>query len=142
MQYSSSIKRLFAFIIDGVILFFLDFIIGLIIQPGGKINAQFGISFDFTSPAKTLSNIINLLYFIGFTSLWGATLGKKVLGIKVIDIKTESVPSFGKVVLRETIGKIISAAVLGLGFIWAIFDKHKQGWHDKIAGTYVIEARK
>jgi uncharacterized RDD family membrane protein YckC len=36
------------------------------------------------------------------------------------------------------VGYIISAAGICLGFIWIIFDRKKQGWHDKIAGTVVI----
>ncbi|HNR59128.1 MAG TPA: RDD family protein [Methanothrix sp.] len=27
-----------------------------------------------------------------------------------------------------------------LGYIWVLFDKKRQGWHDKIAGTYVVNA--
>jgi uncharacterized RDD family membrane protein YckC len=33
----------------------------------------------------------------------------------------------------------VSAAVLYLGFFWIAIDRRKQGWHDKIAGTVVIE---
>jgi uncharacterized RDD family membrane protein YckC len=35
---------------------------------------------------------------------------------------------------------IINSIIFGLpiGFIWAAFDPNKQGWHDKIASTYVI----
>jgi uncharacterized RDD family membrane protein YckC len=34
---------------------------------------------------------------------------------------------------------LLSAAPLYLGFLWAAFDRRKQGWHDKIAGTVVIQ---
>jgi hypothetical protein len=30
--------------------------------------------------------------------------------------------------------------MFGLSFIWAAFDAHSQGWHDKIANTYVVVA--
>ena len=33
---------------------------------------------------------------------------------------------------------IISAMVILLGFVWILIDKKRQGWHDKIAGTYVV----
>jgi uncharacterized RDD family membrane protein YckC len=32
--------------------------------------------------------------------------------------------------------------VFFLGFLWIIFDREKQGWHDKIAGTVVIKLPK
>jgi uncharacterized RDD family membrane protein YckC len=45
--------------------------------------------------------------------------------------------SFGIAFLRA-VGYLVSGALFNLGFIWAAFDKRKQGWHDKIAGTVVI----
>ncbi|HUE75473.1 MAG TPA: RDD family protein [Chloroflexota bacterium] len=37
------------------------------------------------------------------------------------------------------IGAIVAAIPFGLGYLWVIWDPNKQGWHDKIAGTYVIK---
>ena len=34
---------------------------------------------------------------------------------------------------------VISGLIFSLGFIWVAFDGKRQGWHDKLAGTYVIE---
>jgi RDD family. len=45
---------------------------------------------------------------------------------------------YGKGFLRW-VGMIISGLVLLLGYIWILIDKKNQGWHDKIAGTYVIK---
>jgi len=36
------------------------------------------------------------------------------------------------------VGQIIAAIPVGLGFLWVIWDAQKQGWHDKIAKTYVV----
>ena len=38
------------------------------------------------------------------------------------------------------IGYTVNTVVFGIGWIWAAFDKDKQGWHDKLAGTVVIKA--
>ena len=43
--------------------------------------------------------------------------------------------------LRETVGKLVSALILLLGFLWILWDKDRQGWHDKIAGTLVVSER-
>ena len=40
--------------------------------------------------------------------------------------------------MREVVGKFISGLVLNLGYLWVIWDGQKQGWHDKIADTYVV----
>jgi uncharacterized RDD family membrane protein YckC len=33
---------------------------------------------------------------------------------------------------------IISGLILDLGYLWILIDENKQGWHDKIADTYVV----
>ena len=67
-----------------------------------------------------------------------ATPGKIILGLRIVDAKTGDKPSN-----RQLIGRYfayyVSAIPLMLGFIWIAFDKRKQGWHDKLAGTVVIE---
>jgi uncharacterized RDD family membrane protein YckC len=40
------------------------------------------------------------------------------------------------------IGCWISAIPLFFGFIWIIFDRRRQAWHDKLAGTQVIYTQK
>jgi uncharacterized RDD family membrane protein YckC len=41
--------------------------------------------------------------------------------------------------LLRFVGYLVSTLVLMLGFLWIIWDKDKQGWHDKIAGTLVVK---
>ena len=71
----------------------------------------------------------------------GMTPGKLLLGEKVVSRTTGMNPGFGKMFLREVIGKFISTFFFGLGFFWAIWDKDGQAWHDKIAGTLVVQRR-
>ena len=82
--------------------------------------------------------IINILYYVLFTGLRGQTLGKMVVGIRVVRPSNGEVPGLARAVLREVLGKLISTIVILLGYIWVAFDPHKRGWHDKIAGTYVV----
>ncbi|HSX48085.1 MAG TPA: RDD family protein [Candidatus Nanoarchaeia archaeon] len=84
-----------------------------------------------------LSWAITLTYYALLTSSsWQATLGKKALGLKVTDVAGNRLTP-GKAFLREG-AKIISAAVLLIGYIMAAFDSRKQALHDKIAGTLVV----
>jgi uncharacterized RDD family membrane protein YckC len=76
-------------------------------------------------------------YFIIMTASTGATLGKRVLKLRVVRDDMSRV-SYGTAALRETIGKTVSLIPCALGFIWAGFDARKQAWHDKIAHTFVI----
>ena len=113
--------RFLASLIDSVVLFIVALILGAI-TAGASAYIQL---------------IINILYYVLFTGLRGQTPGKMVVGIQVLTREGE-VPGIGRAILREVIGKFVSGIVLLLGYIWVAFDPNKQGWHDKIAGTYVI----
>ncbi|MBN1263389.1 MAG: RDD family protein [Candidatus Pacebacteria bacterium] len=76
-------------------------------------------------------------YFPYFTLYFQATLGKMILGLKVVSQDRKKLVFF-QVLLREWIGKLFSCLVLFLGFAWVIFDRKKQGWHDKIAQTLAV----
>ena len=87
----------------------------------------------------------------------GSTPGKYLLKLRVINTKEE--PDERKVkaksrgrhihvdfwtmfVTREIVGRVISTAGLLLGYFWALWDKEGQTWHDKIAGTTVVQLTK
>jgi uncharacterized RDD family membrane protein YckC len=46
------------------------------------------------------------------------------------------------VAIVRGLGGFLSLFVAGLGFLWVAFDKERQSWHDKIAGTVVVIAPK
>lgn len=81
------------------------------------------------------------IYFVLFWSLpEGATVGMAILNICVV--RKDGTRSL---ILRNIVrflGSIISIIPLHIGFLWMLFDRHQQGWHDKIAGTIVIEKPK
>jgi uncharacterized RDD family membrane protein YckC len=77
------------------------------------------------------------VYFIFFWVMSGYTPGQGLLGLRVIHTDGRPHLNLGRAVLRF-IGLWIAALPLFLGFIWILFDNHRQGWHDKIARTYVI----
>lgn len=88
--------------------------------------------------AVSFSTLIGVVYYVFFTGYCGQTPGKMALRVKVIRTNGEEI-GFGRAILREVVGKFISGIVLCLGYVWVAFDPQKQGWHDKIAGTYVIK---
>ena len=67
-----------------------------------------------------------------------ATPGKIILGLHIIDEKTGGKPSTGQFIGRY-LCYYVSIIPLFLGILWVAFDKRKQGWHDKLAGTYVVK---
>jgi uncharacterized RDD family membrane protein YckC len=80
------------------------------------------------------------IYFAGLeSSEWQATVGKKILGMKVTDYTGERI-NFVKATIRY-VSKILSSFILMIGFIMVAFTAKKQGLHDFIAGTTVINQR-
>ncbi|MBU3979658.1 RDD family protein [Patescibacteria group bacterium] len=87
--------------------------------------------------ALVISIVLSIGYYVVYQEKQGQTIGKKAMKIKVVtfDGKTPTMFTF---FLREIIGKTISAVILCVGYLMVIWDKKKQGLHDKIANTYVV----
>lgn len=72
--------------------------------------------------------------------LWvrlGATPGKMLLNCRVVDQASGRLPGTGQALLRY-FAYLVSALPFMLGFLWVGWDRRKQGFHDKIAGTVVL----
>jgi len=119
--------RLVAYLIDSAIIFLISLLIGVLIGFG---NLALNIG-------ELLAYILFILYTIGMWSFaGGATIGKKIMGIKIVTVSGSPI-GLGRAILR-LIGYFVSGLFLGLGYLWIIWDKKKQGFHDKIAGTITI----
>ena len=77
--------------------------------------------------------------YLWLVSTRGQSPGKMAIGIEIVRMDGSSL-GFGGALTREIIGKIVSSLIFCLGYIWILFDSKRQGWHDKIAGTYVVKA--
>lgn len=87
-----------------------------------------------------ISWLLPVVLVICFWIYKQATPGKMLVSAKIVDAKTGGVPSTGQLVGRY-FAYLVSYLSLGLGFLWVAFDKRKQGWHDKLAGTVVVPDR-
>jgi uncharacterized RDD family membrane protein YckC len=75
--------------------------------------------------------------------LWrlkGSTIGGIIFGLKVVRI--DGKPAEWVTMIVRALACFFSLIVVGLGFFWIAFDREKQGWHDKIAGTVVVKLPK
>ena len=91
--------------------------------------------------AERTNGFIALLDLVYFAYFWsgqggGQTLGMRALNIRVARTDGSTLTVSGAVI--RFVGLIVSFAVLFLGVIWVVFDSQKQGWHDKLARTYVV----
>lgn len=149
VRYAAWFSRFVAYLIDGFIIGLvvgLFYMIGIVVIAGGASvdssgNASLGAGSGLGMVIMLIGAVVGFLFKPFFWSRGGQTPGNKLLGIRVVRSRDGGTISFGSGILRM-IGYIINDIVFGipLGFIWAGFDAHRQGWHDKIAGTVVIQA--
>jgi uncharacterized RDD family membrane protein YckC len=129
--------RFMALLLDGIFLWILFFGILILRIVAGAAGRGSGAVLLLTTFSLTL-----VAYTI--LSIWflcqGTSLGKWLVGIRVVDKSNGHVPGLGRMLVREIIGKFFSGLSLGLGYFWAIWDRNAQAWHDKIAGTLVVLA--
>ena len=133
-DYAGFWQRAAAFLIDWLIVI-------VIVVPVMVLG--FGVQQVSLDPAEhswdLLAFVAIAVAVIGFWRYCGATPGKLAVGLKIVDAKTGDAPSTGRLALRF-LGYFVSALPLYLGFLWIALDRRKQGWHDKIARTVVINS--
>lgn len=130
MQYAGAGVRSIAALIDGVIIGVVSLVLGVVLTAAFRDIAQL-LSFVFNLA-------LSIGYWVFYQSSAGQTIGKKVMGIKVVD-SAGNKPTTTTFFLREVVGKFISGIILAIGYLMILWDSKKQGLHDKIASTYVVK---
>ena len=122
---------------------FIDLVIIVIIWSVSAVLSVLAEHFysGLAAPFGLMALLFPWLYYILLTGFRSQTVGKMAVGIKVVRDNGQ-VPGLGYAALRESVGKIASAIVLFLGFLWIAWDRRKRGWHDYIAGTHVVKTRR
>lgn len=132
-KHSGFMVRLLALIIDVLIILVITLLLNFIIRLITGQSSGYGKGSLF----QLLLTLVSLIYAVTLVTLYGATLGKMLLRLRIVNTNYQKV-SFFQVLKRETVGKILSGLVFDLGYLWVATDDKKQAWHDKIAKTYVI----
>ncbi len=91
-----------------------------------------------TAAANAITTLIGLAYYVYFEGgPTGQTIGKRTLGIRVIDLRAGGSIGYGRAVVRYIV-RFFSGIVLLIGYLWMIWDREKQTWHDKAATSVVV----
>ncbi|RSL33006.1 RDD family protein [Salibacterium salarium] len=140
LRYAGFWTRFWAYIIDLVIVFSLN---GLLLSPlwftgGGHINVL-----EFFTLQGILSAVTSYAYFLLMTKWRGQTLGKMILGLKVVR-KDAASPRWSDLFFREIIGRFIYRSLIFTNIIYIVvgFTDQKQGVHDIFGDTRVIHVEK
>lgn len=128
-SYAGFWLRVAASLIDAFILGLVSGVLVFVYSAFSSANTEILLNITYL--------IVWILYFPFMESRGGATFGKKLVGIKVLNANGETL-SFGRSLARS-FSKFISATVFMIGFIMVGFTEKKQGLHDIIAGCVVVK---
>ena len=163
-EYVGFWKRLIAFAIDVLIIVVVLLPLMLALYGSGyfgRLNAEFAAMLSPSGdPTADVARILNVLsrsdsaiaalldikvqvaLIVATILFWrfrGATPGKMLFKAKIVKASNFGKPSGGQLTGRF-FAYLVSFIPACIGFLWIAFDKRKQGWHDKLAGTVVIRA--
>ncbi len=80
--------------------------------------------------------IISVTVLVVAALALGETPGDMLMGLRIV--RTDGKRMNLRRALLRYVGCLLAALPLFLGFLWILVDERRQGWHDKIAGTYVL----
>ena len=149
LRLASISRRWLAIVIDGFIVALATVLLllaGVAMAPleAAMLSGDEAAIADAFSQFQSNTLIVNLLVsgvynVVLMVSFNGQTLGKMMLRLRVVKKRGGRITILDAL-LRNVFGYLISQICL-LGYLWALFDREKQAWHDKMAGTVVVEAQ-
>lgn len=140
VEYAGFWVRLGATLIDTALVMAITFPLLIAIYGWQYFDPEMNTGM-LAGPADFLITwIFPLVAAIWFWRARQATPGKMALRLRIVDADSGHTLSTGQCVGRY-FAYLVSIIPLGLGFVWIAFDRRKQGWHDKLAGSVVVRAK-
>ena len=139
VQYAGFGARAGAAVIDMIIMQVVTMLINALFIAMLLRNMTDGSVFLATVGPLIVGGAFAMFYTVWLeSSPWQATLGKRMLGLKVVDVQGRRI-SFGKSSWRN-MAKGLSMLSLGVGYLMPLWDRRKQAMHDKAVGCLVVRA--
>ena len=142
VSWGGFFRRAYALSIDLFVIALLSSIMGAMAYVGYKVGLSAHGQVISGDNAAALFAILTLgwlgligAYFIVMHGLGGQTIGKMLLGLRVVGDDRQP-PSFRQAALRWLAA--VGFAPIGLGFLWVLWQPEKRGWHDFVARTWVV----
>lgn len=139
MRYATPGRRLLALLIDTLLLLFLlrlFHFLPLLLDPSLILARG-----DILVPAAIPWPLLLLAAMLLSALLWNCcagTPGKLLAGVQVIAVRSGTAPGLAQGLVRFA-GYGLSLLPTALGFFWILHDQRRQGFHDKLSHTLVIE---
>ena len=130
MKNSGLLRRFGAILYDTLLvlaLLFITTIPFIAVRGGEPVEADDNILYQVSV------GLVIFLFFVGFWSRSGRTLGMQSWSLRV-ETPDGQIPTI-KVASIRFFASILSWVPLGLGFLWQLWDKDGLTWHDRLSGT-------
>jgi uncharacterized RDD family membrane protein YckC len=116
-------RRFAALVVDGVVLLIVRLVFSIVLT---------------RSLASLLEVVLGIGYYTYFEgSSAGQTPGKRALGIRVIDFGAGGSIGYARAAVRWLMS-IVSVLALFIGYLWMLWDRERQTWHDKVSNAVVV----
>lgn len=139
IDWNHWLLRLVAFIIDSILVSIVVYIILFIAAVAAIVTGGFYAGFYFLF-FWLIAGVLYIIYFTIFDVVFGGTIGKMVLGLKVQTVDGKKVP-FDKSLIRN-VSKFFGLVIIDwLVAILTPGKDRRQKWTDRIAGTTVVQTR-
>jgi uncharacterized RDD family membrane protein YckC len=144
LRWGGFFRRLIACFIDAAMILLLCTVMGVMTYTGYKVGLSAHNRLVAWNNAGPLWSFLTLAwmglataYFVVFHGMDGKTIGKWLLGLRVVGADRRPV-SYRRALLRwiGTVG--LGAASFGVAFLWILWQREKRGWHDYLARTWVV----
>ena len=143
-HYAGLFTRAIAFVIDALIIAIALAIIPWITQilldsiGIGSFTTRWMVGVERMLASGIFAAIFSYSYYAFFWYFVGMTIGNAVMGIRIVRTNGKRIGPLRT--LARLFGYVISLIPFGLGFFWILVDDRRQGWHDKLAGTFAVYA--
>jgi uncharacterized RDD family membrane protein YckC len=147
--------RFVARFIDGIILGVIRFPVAIVVQLVsrsfiGNVNSPDQLMQGQGGMVLIMLTLFNLVFgmavFLAYNGWFyrnkGATPGKLLMGLRVVDATTGTYLSWGQTFMREIVGWFVDGLTLFIGLLMAAFRSDKRALHDLIGGTQVLRVKK
>ena len=129
-------KRALAYLIDEILVSLLFIFIYIDQIPD---NATTEETITIINSLVFYVMVLKVVYQTFFVWMYGATLGRIAMKIRVISLGDLENPSLLFSLSRASF-RIISESIFYLGFLWAVLNPKRETWHDKVSNTLVVNA--
>ncbi len=129
-----------ALIVDYILIVACPVIGILLSHFSGNDGAKL-LTSELSNTGWLIGLLIGLTNFIIFPLFSGQTIGKMLIGLRIVTDRGEA-PTLGKIIFRHLIGYPLTILSGGLGFLLSVFNQKGKALHDYLSGTVVIYGRR